>query len=542
MLKKLLFAIVLTGFMVGLHAQSNQLRPVNGQVLVKLKPAVASHTFIAKFATQSRAGGGVWVDKRLSRSGNVHLMKYDTNTVSHALLMQELQQNPQVEIATTDLYVTPRTDPDDPEYEAQWGLQRINVSDVWDHTTGGLTANGDTIVVAILDTGFDIFHEDIFPNIWRNHAEVPGDGLDNDENGYVDDHWGWNFIDDSPEHIADPHGHSVAGIIGAAGNNGRGVTGINWNIKLMVLEARTISEIIAAYEYIIDQRGRYNASYGREGAFVVATNASFGINRLWCEHQPIWGEMYDRLGDVGVLTAAGTANNAWNVDEVGDMPTTCPSDFLITVLNTNPFDDRYAGSAYGRQTIDMGAPGQGSYTTKPFNRYGEFNGNSAAAPHLTGAIGLLYSLPCTQLATQALQDPEGTALRIRDVLLNGVDPLPQLAPITRTGGRLNIAQSMQFIMDDCSEPEVAVQDIEVRPNPVRTELQLRFHMEQEGTCDLVILDALGRVQYQQTMDNPPPGLYTQPIQVDRWASGAYFVLIRQNGTFMSRKFVVGHRN
>ena len=541
MLKRLLFVIGLTGALTALYSQSNEIRPVRGQVLVKLKPAVASHTFIAKFATQSRAGGGVWVDRRLSRSGNVHLMKYDTNTVSHTLLMQELRQNPQVEIATTDLYVAPRTDPDDPEYEAQWGLERISVADVWEQTTGGVTANGDTIVVAILDTGFDIYHEDIFPNIWRNHADQPGDGIDNDENGFVDDHWGWNFIDDSPEHIADPHGHSVAGIIGAAGNNGRGVTGINWHIKLMVLEARTISEIIAAYEYIIDQRSRYNESYGREGAFVVASNASFGINRLWCEHQPIWGEMYDRLGEVGVLTAAGTANNAWDVDEVGDMPTTCPSDYLITVLNTNPFDERYAGSAYGRQTIDMGAPGQGSYTTKPFNRYGEFNGNSAAAPHLTGAIGLLYSLPCSQLASQALQDPGGTALRIRDALLNGVDPLPQLEPLTQTGGRLNVARSMDALMADCSEPEVVEQAVMIRPNPVRTEMQLSFHMEQEAPCDIVILDALGRVQYQQTMNGGPAGPYTQLIPVSSWAPGAYFVLIRQNGTIMSRKFVIGHR-
>ena len=534
--------MMLTGTLASLHAQSNQIRPVNGQVLVKLRPAVASHTFIAKFATQSRAGGGVWVDRQLSRSGNVHLMKYDTNTVSRELLMEELQENPQVEVATTDLYVAPRTDPNDPEYEAQWGLERIQVADVWDHTTGGLTVNGDTIVVAILDTGFDIYHEDIFPNIWRNHAEIPGDGIDNDDNGYVDDHWGWNFIDDSPEHIADPHGHSVAGIIGAAGNNGQGVTGINWKIKLMVLEARTISEIIAAYEYIIDQRDRYNKTYGREGAFVVASNASFGINRLWCEHQPIWGEMYDRLGAVGVLTAAGTANNAWNVDEVGDMPTTCPSDFLITVLNTNPFDERYAGSAYGSQTIDMGAPGQGSYTTKPFNRYGVFNGNSAAAPHLTGAIGLLYSLPCSQLAAQALQEPENTALHIRDVLLNGVDPLPPLEHITTTGGRLNVAQSMQLIMDDCSEPTLEVQEIGIRPNPVRTEMQLHFQLEQGTSCSITVMDALGRIPYQRTLENGVQGPYTQYINVDNWAAGTYFVLIRQNGTILSRKFVVTHRN
>lgn len=539
MLKKLLMLSLFTLAGLAVMAQNTQAKRVNGQVLVKLRPAVESHTFIAKFATQSRAGGGVWVDRRLSRSGNIHLMKFDTNSVSSDVLMGELMDNPQVETANFDYYVQSRTDPNDPEYEAQWGLDRIGISEVWEHTTGGLSANGDTIVVAILDTGFDIYHEDLLPNVWRNHAETPGDGIDNDENGYVDDYLGWNFIEDSPEHIADPHGHSVAGIIGAAGNNQIGVTGINWAVKLMVLEARTISEIIAAYEYIIDQRTQYNTSYGQRGAFVVATNASFGINRLWCDHQPLWGDMYNALGSVGILTAAGTANNAWNVDEVGDMPTTCPSEFLMTVLNTNPYDERYVGSAYGRHAIDMGAPGQGSFTTKPYNRYGEFNGNSAAAPHLSGSIALLYSLPCTDLATDALRNPEATALRIREALLQGVDPVQQLGQITQTGGRLNVANSMNLLMEDCTEPEETETAIQLRPNPVRTYVDISVRAEQGDEAELLILDALGRLFYQESVTTALiDEVDIRRIQVAGWAPGTYIVLLRKNGQVHSRKFVL----
>ncbi len=539
MLKKLLLLSLFTLAGLAVMAQNTLAKRVNGQVLVKLKPAVESHTFIAKFATQSRAGGGVWVERRLSRSGNIHLMKFDTNSVSGDVLMGELKDNPQVETANFDYYVQSRTDPNDPEYEAQWGLDRIGIPEVWEQTTGGLSANGDTIVVAILDTGFDIYHEDLYPNIWRNHAEIPGDGKDNDENGYVDDYLGWNFIEDSPEHIPDPHGHSVAGIVGAAGNNEIGVSGINWSVKLMVLEARTISEIIAAYEYIIDQRIQYNKSYGQKGAFVVATNASFGINRLWCDHQPLWGDMYDVLGSAGILTAAGTANNAWNVDEVGDMPTTCPSEFLMTVLNTNPYDERYVGSAYGRHAIDMGAPGQGSFTTKPFNRYGEFNGNSAAAPHLSGSIALLYSLPCPNLATDALRKPEATALRIREALMEGVDPVQQLGQLTQTGGRLNVANSMNLLMEDCSGPEPTESAIQLRPNPVRTYVDIGVRARQEDVAELLILDALGRLHYREELAVSQVDEFDmRRIQVAGWAPGTYIVLLRKNGEVHSRKFVL----
>ena len=118
-----------------------------------------------------------------------------------------------------------------------------------------------------------------------------------------------------------------------------------------------------------------------------------------------WGKIYERLGAAGILTAAGAANNAWDVVQVGDMPTTCPSDFLLTVLNTNANDERYYGSAFGRKSIDMGAPGQNSYTTKPFNNYGSFNGNSAAAPHLAGAIALLYAMPCGNIGRGRLRYP-----------------------------------------------------------------------------------------------------------------------------------------
>lgn len=510
---------------------------VPGHVLIQLKPQAKPAEFIVSFATQTRAGGGVWIEKALSQRQNIHLLKYDTTSVEDQVLINELADNANVVNVSYDYRVVDRTDPDDPGFWDQWGVSTIQADKVWETTTGGYTVNGDRIVVAILDSGFDVYHEDIADNIWTNRGEIPGDGIDNDENGFVDDYYGWNFINDSPEHVSDAHGHSVAGIIGAKGNNGIGVTGINWDVELMVLEARMVSDIIAAYEYIIDQRTLYNETHGKKGAFVVATNASFGINKIHCSDQPLWGEMYDKLGEQGVLTAAGTANNAWDVDSEGDMPTTCPSEFLMTVLNTNDYDERYIGSAYGAASIDMGAPGQNSFTTKPFDQYGNFNGNSAAAPHLAGAIALLYSLPCPDLANGALDVPEVTAKRVREALLNGVDKIDALTDQTVTGGRLNVYKAMELLTAGCKEGPKEVSAVHVMPNPAHQQMRIAY---EGGDAHIRIVNSMGQQVLYREESGTNQSVQTTLIDTQDWRPGLYFVFIEKEGQRLSQKFVVMH--
>lgn len=508
------------------------------QLLVKLKGAVPPEYFIADFSTHSRAGGGVWIEKKLSIRDNISLLRYDTASITPEELMLELEDFPDVESVHYDYFLDTRKDPNDPDVSEQWGLAAIGADKAWALTTGGATAQGDTIVVAVLDSGFDILHEDLLDNIWINRWEIPGDGSDNDNNGYIDDYLGWNFIAESPEHEPDQHGNSVAGIIGARGNNQKGVAGINWNVKLMVLETRMVSDIIAAYEYIIDQRERYNKSDGRAGAFVVATNASFGVNRIFCEQQPLWGKMYDRLGKAGILTAAGAANNAWDIDQVGDMPTTCPSDFLITVLNTNTNDERYFGSAYGKRSIDMGAPGQNSYTTKPFNNYGSFNGNSAAAPHLAGAIALLYSIPCGNLGRSALSTPQETALKIREALLSGVDVIPALSQFTQSGGRLNVFNSMKLLMEECRDPKEVGDAITIFPNPAQDMLYIDFVTPADTESSIRIFNVLGQPVYTRVFLSTSDDIRTEEIPVGYWNRGTYFVQITRGNTSTSRAIQV----
>src|SRR5262249_49534599 len=162
--------------------------------------------------------------------------------------------------------------------------------------------------------------------------------------------------------------------------------GVNWNVQLMPLKGvGTEDQTVEAYTYVLEMRKKYNDSNGASGAFVVATNSSFGVNYGQPSDYPLWCAMYDSLGKYGILNAAATTNSNVDVDVVGDIPTACPSEYLITVTNTTAADELYP-AGYGVLTIDLGAPGASIYTTTPNNGYSTATGTSPATPHVAGAI------------------------------------------------------------------------------------------------------------------------------------------------------------
>ena len=384
--------------------------------------------------------------------------------------------------------------PDDPRYGTSDNLARAGFPEAWDVTTGGTTAAGDRIVVAILDAGFDTDHEDLRDNLWQNPGELPGNGLDDDGNGFIDDLNGWNFADSSATHPADPHGTQVAGIIGARGDNGTGITGTNWDVDLMLFSIRTVADIIAAYTYIIEQRTLYEQTGGASGAYVVATNASFGIEGATCADYPTWGAMYDALGEVGILTAASVVNVPRNVDTFGDMPTDCPSDFLIGVTNVGADDNLFPSAGFGLEHVDLAGPGEGSLTTRPGNRYATFGSTSAAAPYVSGAIALLHSVPCLSLASLAADDPAAFAISVREQLLKSVRRRPGLRTTTASGGILNVASAVDLLQTACMEREQAVSIDAAFPNPTDGKVTFRLSRPIEvasGTAGAI--DGLGRI-------------------------------------------------
>ncbi|MEZ4965257.1 MAG: S8 family serine peptidase [Saprospiraceae bacterium] len=367
--------------------------------------------------------------------------------------------------------------PNDPLISQQW--QYVNnganggVPDAdldaelaWNIATGGLTPAGDTIVLAVIDGGVDALHPDLIDNLWKNYAEVPGDNIDNDNNGYVDDFNGWNVYTgkDNITGIATGHGTPVSGIIGASGDNATGVTGINWKVKIMfVAGGSNEANILEAYDYVLRARRRYNDSNGQEGAFVVGVNCSWGTNYGQPSDAPLWCAAFDSLGAEGILSIAATANIPVNVDEVGDLPTTCPSDYLISVTSLTNADQKAANAAWGNQHVDLGAYGQEVFTAGSNGGYGAFSGTSFAAPQVSGAVALLYSAPCPNLIAMAKSNPAAAGLWVKDLILGSATPNVFLDGKTVTGGRLNLNDMLLAYESQCSDcpPPFAAQVLNV---------------------------------------------------------------------------------
>ncbi|MCB0668710.1 MAG: S8 family serine peptidase [Saprospiraceae bacterium] len=440
-----------------------------GEVIICLHPSTNNENVSQRHAYLDNTPTGFVLDRCLSAHMNIWKGSFDYTKVNELSLINQLNEDGEIVVAQLNHFLKPRNLlSNDPRLDEQWqwinmgerGLADadIDADEAWSFTTGGVTQLGDTIVVAVLDVGVYDQHEDLRSNIWINHREIPGNNIDDDQNGYVDDYRGWNvlFANDSidPEifggDVEETHGTEILGVIGAVGNNGIGITGINWNVKMMnVLFNSDLNEadMIAAYGYVLDQRKRYNATNGAEGAFVVATNLSYGDEELTPEETPIWCAVYDSLGSQGILNCTATANASIDIDSIRDVPTSCASQYMIAVTATNDSDVR-SFAAYGKNDIDIAAPGAQLLTTS-IPDYDFVSGTSFASPIVAGAIGLLYGSPCGDLAALARVSPAEAALTARSLILDQVDPIAALEDEISSGGRLNIFNSLNAIFTNC---------------------------------------------------------------------------------------------
>jgi len=458
-----LIAIFLTSSITSSFAQD--LDHVLGDILIQTRNGVKIEHLQAQLQQFNQHSSPIKEIRAVSKPLDIWCLQFDPNTTNERHLMAFVKRHPDILIAQYNHLVEMReTIPNDDFFDNQW--QHLNTgaaggtadADIdaelaWDITTGGLSARGDTIVVAVLDSGVETNHDDLKNNLWVNHNEIPGNGIDDDNNGYIDDYRGWNILSDDDNVVpSGSHGTSVSGIIGAEGNNEMGVAGVNWQVKIMMIKnnfSTAEANVLEAYTYALDARIKYNETNGAEGAFVVATNASWGSDFGNPEDAPLWCNFYDVLGAAGIISCGGTINADVNVDEVGDLPTTCPSDYLIAVTNTNRTDNKFNNAGYGATSIDLGAPGDNIFTTTFNNNYSEFNGTSAATPVVTGAVALLYAAPCNNIIDLARVSPEVAASQVRQHILDGVDLKSSLQNITSTGGRLNVFNSLELLMDAC---------------------------------------------------------------------------------------------
>ncbi|MBI4231006.1 MAG: choice-of-anchor D domain-containing protein [Planctomycetes bacterium] len=383
-----------------------------GEVLIKFRPSAG-----AAERDDVRSGLGASRARRF-RSGAEHWKLGAGLSTEEAIA--RLRAHPRVEYAEPNSIVRADLLPDDPRFPELWGLRNtgqnggtpgadIHAEMAWNVSTGSRTVR-----VAVIDTGIDYTHPDLAANIWANPDEIPANGIDDDHNGFVDDLRGWDFVNDDNDPRDDMgHGTHVAGTIGAVGDNGTGVAGVDWQVSLVPVKfldaggSGTTADAVAAVDYA--------AALG-----VDVMNASWGSTEDS-------RALYDAIaGGGGSLFVAAAGNDALDNDAVPHFPSNYDLPNVIAVAATDRHDLKADFSDWGATTVDLGAPGVDILSTIPGGGYGLASGTSMAAPHVSGVAALVRAAaPGIEIA------------QMRQRLLDSVDPIPALSGITVSGGRLN---------------------------------------------------------------------------------------------------------
>jgi subtilisin family serine protease len=408
-------------FSIGSMAFSAVILPADyrpDQILIQPKPGVSGVVLAAFHATQATS-----VIRIFARAGGAQVVAVPAGETVPGLIAQ-YQASGLVEFAEPDYLVhADATMPNDPKFldGTLWGLNNygqnggtahadIDAPDAWDVLT-----SASNIVVAVLDSGILATHEDLAANIWVN----PNDG------GH-----GFNAFTGTNDPADDngSHGTMVAGVLGAVGNNGKGVTGVAWQVQMMACKclnngSGSDSTVIACVDYALANGARIiNASFNSPDASLALSNAVVAAR------------------DAGVIWVASAGNNSLNVDITPSYPTCYGVDNIVSVAATTRTDGLLSFSNYGATNVALAAPGDQIYTTfaasdsfyYPPNGLGiNIAGTSFSAPYVSGALALMLAKYPTENYHQIIQR-----------LLKATDPLPALAGKCVTGGRLNLAKAL----------------------------------------------------------------------------------------------------
>jgi len=354
----------------------------------------------------------------------LQLVRVRSGDVAGALA--DYRANPNVLYAEPDFVVHADVIPNDPSFGQLWGLRNtgqivngnpgiagadIRATEAWNLWTGDADFR-----IAVIDTGVNYLHPDLAANVWTNPGEIAGNGLDDEGNGYVDDVHGYDFLFGDGDPIDDhSHGSHVAGTIGAMGDNGIGVVGVNWRCKIVALKfisaggSGYISGAIDAFQYVIDNGIR------------VSNNS--------------WGTVYYSLSlydviqasqAVGHLAVAAVGNSTINTDVTPHYPASFNLGNVIAVAAVDNDDQLASFSNYGPASVHLGAPGVTIYSTVLAADYAYFNGTSMASPHVAGVVGLVMS-----------RIPAWNYQQVRNQVLQTARPIPALNGVTVTGGVVN---------------------------------------------------------------------------------------------------------
>lgn len=287
-----------------------------------------------------------------------------------------------------------------------------------------------SVFVGVIDEGAMYNHEDL--GNFGNPLEIAGNGIDDDNNGYIDDRYGWDFDGNNSstfDGVEDDHGTHVSGTIGAKGGNGKGVAGVNWNVTLLSAKflgkrGGTTANAVKAVDYFTDLKVR-------GGLNIVATNNSWGGGGY---SQALF-DAIERANSANILFVAAAGNDGANIDASISYPAGYTNSNIISVAAIDKNGALASFSNYGATVVDIGAPGVGIYSTVPIksgrnvgSSYSSYSGTSMATPHVTGAVALYAS-------THA----GATAAQIKSAILNSATPTASLNNKTLTGSRLNVS-------------------------------------------------------------------------------------------------------
>jgi subtilisin family serine protease len=392
---------------------------VPGEILVGFQPGAS--------AREVDAARAKIAERTLStfRSGAQQWKLVPGLSVEQAIA--RLKTNALVRFAEPNFLVGLDATPSDPRYPELWGMNNVGQTggtagaDIDAERAWNVSIGSHSVVVAVIDTGVDYNHPDLAGNIWSNPDEIPGNLVDDDANGFVDDTRGWDFVNNDNNPFDDnAHGTHVSGTIGGRANNGLGVAGVNWNVSIMPCKflssggSGSTANAIKCIDYATAEGADVmNNSWGGGGfsqALLDSINAAAAAEAVF-------------------VAAAG--NSGSNNDVTPHYPSSYNAPNVIAVMATDHNDNRSVwpsgnSSSYGATSVDIGAPGSSILSTTPGNNYQSFNGTSMATPHVAGAAALLRSV-----------SPNLPAAQVRQVLMDFADDIPALQGLCVSGARLN---------------------------------------------------------------------------------------------------------
>jgi subtilisin family serine protease len=375
----------------------------------------------------------------LERQFRTGLQVFRVSGMSVEDAVAHFASNPRVEYAEPDYIIaidqSLQNLPSDPRIGELYGLDNqgqtggtpdadIDAAEAWAIQTGG------EVLIGVIDTGVDWHHEDLADNIWTNPGEIPDNGVDDDNNGFVDDVHGWDFVNNDNDPMDDHrHGTHVSGTIAAVGNNGIGVAGVCWKAILLPIK-------------ILNANGTGSTSQAIAGIEYSALMGARITNNSWgsAVFSRALDETMAALVQTNAVFVAAAGNNGLNNDFFPHYPASYEYGNIISVANTDHDDALFVTSNFGAVSVDLAAPGSLILSLEPGNEYGVLSGTSMSAPHVTGTVGLILS-----------EAPLMTSKQVKAHLMATVDPMPVLDGKTVSGGRLNAYNALNAL--DATPPQ-----------------------------------------------------------------------------------------